>query len=371
MRLIGTLDHEPEARRFSAYLKRRGIENSADPSFDPASNQFLYSIWIHNEDQIGEAAEDFARFQAKPSDRQFDVPITDQIQTEEEDPPPEALIEEGLPRKRSRATSFFLALCAFVFLLNLMQSISLRKEGGVEIFVTPIQMALLYDAPPVLEALEAVLEKTKIAPGQKIPPEVEQKIEAAENTPFWRGLYTWILLKIKGENTTLAEGPLFKKIRQGEIWRLFSPAVLHSDILHILFNMLWLWMLGRQIEQRIGPFRYLLLTLILGVATNTAQYLISGPFFLGYSGIVMGLAGFIWCREKIAPWEGYPLQRSVILFLVLFVLAMFALQLGSFVLILLTDSKFTPNIANTAHISGAIVGALLARLSFFSARPSV
>jgi GlpG protein len=370
MRLIGTIDHEPEARRFSAYLKRQGIDCSADPSFDPSTNQFLYSIWIHNEDQIAEAAARFVQFQANPSDRQFDVPITDQIQTEEENPPPEALVEE-LPHKPMRGTSFFLALCAFVFLINLMQAFSLKKEGISENLFTPIQMALLYDAPPALEAIEAVLEKTKIAPGQKIPPEVKQEIEVIESTPFWRGVYTWVLLKIKGENAGLAEGPLFMKIRQGEIWRLFSPAVLHSDILHILFNMLWLWMLGRQIEQRIGTFRYVLLTLILGIAANTTQYLMSGPFFLGYSGIVMGLAGFIWCREKIAPWEGYPLQRPVILFLILFVLAMFALQFGSFILLLFSDSNFTPNIANTAHIGGAIFGALLARLSFFSARPTV
>jgi GlpG protein len=60
----------------------------------------------------------------------------------------------------------------------------------------------------------------------------------------------------------------------------------------------------------------------------------------------------------------------VILFLVLFVLAMFTLQFGSLLLVLFTDSQFTPNIANTAHIGGALLGAFLARFSFFSARPS-
>jgi GlpG protein len=370
MRLIGTLQHEPEARRFSAYLTSKGIDNSADPSFDPSTNQFQYSIWIHNEDQIQPASTLFGQFVANPSNRTFDIPIQDQIPTDEEIPPESILVEQ--PRKIPYATHFFLALCVFVFLLNLMQSMSLRKEGVSEDSVTPVQMTLLYDVPPVLEQLETIIEQHKLAPGQKldkIPPEVQQELKVVDATPFWRGFYDWLFLKLTGKDDNLALGPPFVKIRQGEVWRLFSPALLHADLLHILFNMLWLWMLGRQIEFRIGKFRYILLTLLLGIASNTLQYLMSGPFFLGYSGIIMGLAGFIWCREKIAPWEGYPLQRSVIVFLVLFVLAMFALQIGSLLFAFFNNSGFTPNIANTAHISGAIFGALLARLSFFAARP--
>ena len=122
-------------------------------------------------------------------------------------------------------------------------------------------------------------------------------------------------------------------------------------------------------EQRVGVFRYLLLTVVIGVFANVVQYLASGPFFLGYSGVIMGLAGFIWSREKVAPWEGYPLHRSMILFLVLFILAMTLLQIFSLVLVLLSISSFNPNIANVAHISGAILGAILGRLSYFAARP--
>jgi GlpG protein len=338
MRLIGTLEHENHGQRFSAYLKQRGIENTIDPSFDPALNRFLYSVWIHNEDQIADAAAYFAQFQTNPQDHQFDLFITDQAQSEVKPSPAEALVKEH-PARSTRVTSFFLALCCLVFFLNMMQILSLRKGGETEVHVTPIQALFLYDA-----------------------------FSEGETTPYWHGIYAWVLLKMKEVNTAPVEGAPFTSIRQGEVWRLFSPALLHADLLHILFNMLWLWMLGRQIEQRIGAFRYVILTLILGIGTNTAQYLMSGPLFLGYSGIIMGLAGFIWCREKIAPWEGYPLQKSVILFLLLFILAMFVLQLVSFLLLLFTSSTFNPNIANTAHIGGFLLGALLARASYFSAR---
>jgi GlpG protein len=133
--------------------------------------------------------------------------------------------------------------------------------------------------------------------------------------------------------------------------------------------MIWLWVLGRPIEERIGTLRTILFTLVLGISTNTIQYLISGPLFLGYSGVIMGLAGFTWMRGRVAPWEGYPLNRSTAIFLAVFVLAMFSLQMASFLIQLFTDLPFILNIANAAHIGGGIFGALLGRLSFFSLRP--
>src|SRR5262249_48735414 len=120
----------------------------------------------------------------------------------------------------------------------------------------------------------------------------------------------------------------------------------------------------------IGIFRSLLLTFTAGIVSNTMQYLMGGPFFLGYSGIITGLAGFIWSRQKIAPWEGYPIRKSMLLFLAVFVLAMVGLQLGSVVFMLLTDRLILLNIANSAHVTGAIWGLVMGRLSFFEARGS-
>ena len=125
-------------------------------------------------------------------------------------------------------------------------------------------------------------------------------------------------------------------------------------------------MLGTQIEARIKSWQYLLLTVLIGVISNTCQYLVSGPLFIGYSGIICGLAGFIWMRQKRAPWEGYPLHRSALVFLAIFIVGMFALQVVSFVLIRYNIANFPLNIANTAHLSGAISGLVLGRIPFFS-----
>jgi GlpG protein len=156
------------------------------------------------------------------------------------------------------------------------------------------------------------------------------------------------------------------EILQGQVWRLFTPCLLHIDFLHLLFNMLWLWVLGRPIEQRIGPFRTLVLTLLAGVISNVAQYAVSGPLFMGYSGIVTALAGFIWMREKKAPWEGYPLNKATLLFLLLFIGSILLLQIAAYFIQVFTSYNFAPRIANTAHIVGALVGILLARFSYFA-----
>jgi len=184
-----------------------------------------------------------------------------------------------------------------------------------------------------------------------------------DTVPGWNGLYALLL----GQSDT---GPLFFQISHGEIWRLFSPAFLHRDLMHLAFNMLWLWVLGRPIEERIGAVRTVVLTLILAAVSNTAQYLMSGPLFLGYSGVALGLAGFTWSREKIAPWEGYPLHRSTVLFLVIYVLALMGLQVVSFILMFFKNVSFSASIANTAHIAGALTGLSLGRLKFFAHRKS-
>jgi len=375
MRLIGTLNNENSARRIVSFLKEKGIESHCDISFDAQTGQMTYQLWILDEDKIGDAAVDFERFQREPSNAEFDAPVALRLGEEEEPPPPQTEEDEekakGFAGKKAHLTMAILIVCAAVFFLNFMQLLNLRQAGLKDVFMmTPIQLGLLYDVPPPLEALEELIEN-RIRPGEKgenLGPEVEARIGEIQAMPAWRGIYDWIVLKAKGEDTSQAVGPLFVKIREGEFWRLFTPCLLHSDFLHILFNMIWLWVLGRPIEQRIGLGKTALLTVAAGVSTNTIQYLMSGPFFIGYSGVIMALAGFIWMRERIAPWEGYPLNRTTILFLLLFVGSMLLLSFVSFFFQMFTAVAFAPNIANTAHIAGAIIGAMLGRLSFFSQR---
>lgn len=348
MRIVGTLAHENEAQRLKFYFASQGIDSRFEVSFDPMTGLMAYQVWVHEEDRLQEAQKIFQEFEKNPLSSRFDAPIPEP----EEAPPP--LIDEEKPpihQFQTHLTHLLIALCSLFFFLNTLQEISLSKEDRSknQFVMTPLQALFMFDLPPAFE-------------------EVGSALGAPNQTPYWKGIYSWAVSKIKEESNTVNEGPLFQKIRQGEIWRLFSPCLLHQDLLHILFNMLWLWYLGKPIEQRIGPFRTLLLTLITGIGANVVQYLMSGPFFIGYSGIVTALAGFIWMREHIAPWEGYPLNRATLFFLLFFIGAIFLLQVGAFFIQVFTHYNFSPNIANSAHIAGALFGALLGRMSFFAQR---
>ena len=134
----------------------------------------------------------------------------------------------------------------------------------------------------------------------------------------------------------------FPEILSGEIWRLITPIFLHRDWLHLIFNMLWLFQLGGAIERNEGSL-YLSFTLLLtGSLCNIAQYLVSGPAFMGMSGVVYAMLGYIWMMGKYQPATRYALPQQTIGFMLLW---LFICLIG-----------LIPNVANTQHIVGLVLG---------------
>ncbi len=367
MRLLKKFEKEKLARKFSYFLQKEEIESTIEMDMDEKTSKFFYDLWIHDEDKLQIAESYLQEFEKDPENPKFNVSLevfSDKLPEE---------IKETREEKKAKGyflTSFTLFLCIFVYIINLYQEIEIRKKDPkiTYVLLTPLQNLLLFDVPRVLIEVDEVVRKYNIDPTKDIlkqSPAAQMELEKIDKKPFWRGFYDELLLK----NVPFSMKGTFEKIKTGEVWRLFTPCILHKDFLHLLFNMLWLWLLGKQIEARLSKFKYLLLILIVGITSNIAQYLMSGPYFLGYSGIIMGFVGFIWSREKFAPWEGYPLQKTVFFFLGVYVILMFILSFFSFVTQIIGLNLFTPNIANTAHIAGALVGYFLGRLSFFSWSP--
>ena len=102
----------------------------------------------------------------------------------------------------------------------------------------------------------------------------------------------------------------------GEYWRLITPIFLHFGWLHITFNSLWLWELGGLIEQRINSWLLLVLILLSGAGSNTAQHLFGGPsLFGGMSGVVYALLGFCWVYNALLPNRMLEVPRAIIGFM--------------------------------------------------------
>lgn len=82
-------------------------------------------------------------------------------------------------------------------------------------------------------------------------------------------------------------------IRAGQLWRLFTPMLLHDNngLLHIGFNMYFLFIVGRQVEQLYGHERYLTLYVLSGFAGVVLSFLFSPYRAWGASGALFGLLG--------------------------------------------------------------------------------
>lgn len=134
------------------------------------------------------------------------------------------------------------------------------------------------------------------------------------------------------------------KIQEGEIWRLIAPIFLHGDLLHFLFNFLCLRDFGLLIESRIGSPRYLSMVLVIAVASNTAQFAVAGPHFVGMSGVIYGLFGYIWMKSKLDPKSGFWMSGQTV-----------TMMMGWFLLCVFV----IPGIANGAHLFGLLAGVVM------------
>jgi GlpG protein len=147
--------------------------------------------------------------------------------------------------------------------------------------------------------------------------------------------------------------PTLPEILDGELWRLFTPVFLHFGIFHIVFNMLWTWELGRLIEWRQGIWMLGILTLVVSISSNLAQYFVSGPLFGGMSGVIYGYFGYVWIQSLTNPQFKIQLNPVIV-----------KLLLGWFLICWtgLLEKIFGLNVANSAHTAGLVSGIVIALL---------
>jgi membrane associated rhomboid family serine protease len=94
-------------------------------------------------------------------------------------------------------------------------------------------------------------------------------------------------------------GPL---VQSGEVWRLFTVALVHGGLTHLFFNMFSLLVLGNPVEATLGKARFLIIFFVsLLTGSLSSVYLSSYPYVsVGASGAVFGLFGaFIAMRKMI------------------------------------------------------------------------
>lgn len=148
--------------------------------------------------------------------------------------------------------------------------------------------------------------------------------------------------------------------RQSAYVTLFTSQFLHADWLHLIFNMLFLWVFGNNVEDRLGRIRFLPFYLLCGALGGAVQALgdpRSTAPLIGASGAISGVLGaylVLFPRVRVwtvvLPFFFLPFKLPAWLWLTIY-LALQVLYLG--------DSAGGGDVAYLAHIGGFVAGALL------------
>lgn len=165
-----------------------------------------------------------------------------------------------------------------------------------------------------------------------------------DNLAWLRQLTIAELIQQRNELYTTGLAGTFES---GQLWRLITPIFLHFNTPHLLFNMLWVWVVGSRIEQRQGRLVLLGLVLLSGILANLAQYVASGPLFGGMSGVVFALLAYSWLWDRRYPHLRFELPSALMPLMVVWLLLGFTGVL---------EGLGMGAIANTAHLAGLLVG---------------
>lgn len=127
----------------------------------------------------------------------------------------------------------------------------------------------------------------------------------------------------------------------GEYYRFLTSMFLHYGVIHLLFNMYVLWIIGQYLERELGAARYLSLYLVSGLGGGVLTYLVSAPntAAAGASGCIFGLFGaMVLINRKL----GRDMSGIYVV-------------LG----LNLVITFMVPNISWTGHIGGLVTGLAL------------
>jgi membrane associated rhomboid family serine protease len=147
---------------------------------------------------------------------------------------------------------------------------------------------------------------------------------------------------------------------------LFSAMFLHGGILHIASNMLFLFVFGDNVEDKLGHFPYLLFYLFCGLVASFAQTAV-GPAIdipnLGASGAVAGVLGaylvlFPKANVRTLVFLGIIFFFTTISASILIII-WFGLQLLNGVLSINSAAAEGGGVAYFAHIGGFVAGLLI------------
>ena len=311
MRHLTDLDSRENAEKFVAYLITLGVathveqENRVPPQ---------WSVWIKEEDKLALARRELEAFRADPANVKYSQSKAKANAILEEQRAIQKQREKNLKQIRSSSSA--------------MGSARLNNRS-----MPPVTLGLII----LCVIFGFVTEFSRVNQNRKLG---------------WTILSNFRFVDFKLFSET---GDPAASLKKFEVWRIFTPALLHGSALHLLVNMLSLASLGRLAERLEGRAKYIAIMVICALGSHLLQGLmppsimgvtaIGGtPLFVGISGVVMGLFGYLAVKTKIRSDLGIYFPPDSY-FMVGFIIVVGLIGAMPF--------------ANLAHIGGLLTGAVL------------
>lgn len=136
-----------------------------------------------------------------------------------------------------------------------------------------------------------------------------------------------------------------------KLWQMITFQFMHGNFSHILFNMLYMWMFGTELENLWGSRKFLIYYLTCGIGAGLTQLFLS-PIFEGAVGPTVGASGGIY-GLLMAYAVLFP-RRPIYLYFFIPIPAMYLI--GFLILIELFSVGDLSLTAHLAHIGGAFIG---------------
>ena len=142
---------------------------------------------------------------------------------------------------------------------------------------------------------------------------------------------------------------------------LFTSMFMHAGWLHLLGNMLYLWIFGDNVEDRFGHLKFTIFYLLCGIAATFAQLAFSSGSNipnLGASGAIAGVLGsyiLLFPRSRVNVLMGRGVIPMPALAVIgIWIVLQFVSGIGS-----ISESAESGGVAYMAHIGGFIAGFVL------------
>lgn len=307
MRYLAQIEGKQRAEAFVAYLLTQSISTHIEAV---TGNEQLWDVWIRDEDSLAKARAELEQFKANSQDPKYSGAVSEARQ----------IIKQKQESSKAATKN--------IRQVNYRGATSMTSGR-----IPPLTLTLLIISIVVSLITNFMDRRSTSKIGQTM---IEQ------------------LSFVSPRLYESSGGDPAASLKRGEVWRAVTPVFLHGSPIHLAMNMFMLVMLGRVAERLVGTPRYALMVLLLAalpmlLACLMPPQLDGSPFTVGISGVLYGLAAYLWIIGMQRPELGFRIPNSMIALLLIVVVLGFTGMIG--------------HLSNWGHLGGFVVGLALAQFS--------